>query len=294
MMIFHTLYSPDHPASRNRLRRYTAICLSISLAMLTSFACGGAVQNFNIVSDAQEIEMGGQFSNEIEKELKLFTDPEVVKYIQDLGQDLAKVSKRADITYHIKVVDTDDVNAFALPGGFLYVNRGLISIADTESELAGVMGHEIGHVVGRHGAKSLSRQYGLQILTGLIVGRDPSVSRQIAAQFAGIGGTLGMFHYSREAEREADALGVQELYDAGIDPDGIAKFFEKLMSLHESEPSGLSSLFSTHPPSSERVQNARADIALLPQKAGLRADSDRFQRIKKRLPPLKKSKVEDK
>ena len=247
-MISFSLHAPVFFLSKQDMTRwYRSIYMTISLSILTSFGCGGALQNFNIVSDAQEIEMGRQFSQEIEKELKLYEDPEVVQYIQDLGQRLAKVSKRANITYYIKVVDTDVVNAFALPGGYLYVNRGLISTAETESELAGVMGHEIGHVVGRHGAKALSRQYGLQIITGLVMGGNPGTTRQIAAQFA------------------------------------------KLLALHEREPGGLDALFSTHPPSGERVKNARADIALLPHKDNLQKDSDRFRRIKKRLPPLKKS-----
>ena len=289
-MISFSLHALVLFLSKQDMTRWNrSIYMAISLSVLTLFGCGGVLQNFNIVSDAQEIEMGRQFSQEIEKELKLYEDPEVVQYIQDLGQRLAKVSKRANITYYIKVVDTDVVNAFALPGGTLYVNRGLISTADTESELAGVMGHEIGHIAGRHGAKALSRQYSLQIITGLVMGGDPGTTRQIAAQFAGIGGALGMFHYSREAEREADALAVEALYEVGIDPDGVAMFFEKLMALHEREPGGLDALFSTHPPSGERVKNARADIALLPHKDHLQKDSDRFRRIKKRLPPLKHS-----
>jgi predicted Zn-dependent protease len=211
-----------------------------------------------------------------------------VQYVRTLGESLAEHSRRSDIPYHIKVVDTDDVNAFALPGGYLYVNRGLISTAENESELAGVMGHEIGHVVGRHGAKQISRAYGLEIITTLITGNNPSTARQIAGQFAGIGGTLGMFHYSRDAEREADALAVQEMYDTGIDPEGMATFFEKLMALHEREPGRLEALFSTHPATQERIQNVRKDIAALPVKAGLRKDSTRFQQIKKRLPAIKK------
>ena len=170
-MISFSLHALVLFLSKQDMTRWNrSIYMAISLSVLTLFGCGGVLQNFNIVSDAQEIEMERQFSQEIEKELKLYEDPEVVQYIQDLGQRLAKVSKRANITYYIKVVDTDVVNAFALPGGTLYVNRGLISTADTESELAGVMGHEIGHIAGRHGAKALSRQYGLQIITGLFMG----------------------------------------------------------------------------------------------------------------------------
>ena len=259
-----------------------------TLLAFPSWDCGSTLQNLNIIPDAQEVEMGHQFSKEIEQEVKLYKDPEVVKYVQDLGQSLVKYSQRSDITYTIKVVDTDDVNAFALPGGFLYVNRGLISTAENESELAGVMGHEIGHVVGRHGAKQMTRQVGLQVLTGLVTGENPGIARQLAGQFAGLGGTLGMFKYSRDAEREADALAIQELYDAGIDPIGMATFFEKLNALHERQPSGLAALFATHPPSPERVANAKQAIAALPKKAGLRKDSDRFRAIRKRLPAIKK------
>ena len=138
--------------------------------------CGEALQNFNIVSDAQEMQMGQVFSTQLERDLRLYDDPVVVAYIVDLGQRLTAVSQRSDITYQIKVVDTDDVNAFAVPGGYLYMNRGLISHAENESELAGVMGHEVGHIVGRHGSKQISKQYGLQFVTALILGGgNPSI-----------------------------------------------------------------------------------------------------------------------
>jgi predicted Zn-dependent protease len=157
--------------------RYRSFVLLIAITVSIG-GCGGAFQNFNIVSDAQEMQMGQEFSKEIESALKMYDDPAVVKYIDDLGQRLAGVSRRANITYTIKVVDTDDVNAFAVPGGYLYVNRGLISHAETESELAGVMGHEVGHIVGRHGSKQISKQYGLQFITAMILGGgNPGMSR---------------------------------------------------------------------------------------------------------------------
>jgi predicted Zn-dependent protease len=269
-------------------RRGAIALVACTLISCSSWNCGGALQNFNIISDAQELEMGSQFSREVERDIKLYKDPETVKYIDGLGQALVKRSQRSDIPYYIKVVDTDDVNAFAIPGGYLYVNRGLISTAENESELVGVMGHEIGHVVGRHGAKQLSRQYGLEILSSLILGENPGTARQLAVQFAGIGGTLGLFHYSREAELEADRLAVHEMYDAGFDPEGMATFFEKLMALHEREPSGLEALFATHPATPERIKSVRQIIASLPKKTGLRKDSEQFQQLKKRLPALKK------
>lgn len=277
--------SADKSVPARRFLSLMGVCAFLALPV---WGCGSTLQNINIIPDGQEVEMGHQFSKEIEREVKLYTDPEVVKYVQDLGQSLVKHSQRSEITYTIKVVDTDDVNAFALPGGYLYVNRGLISTAKNESELAGVMGHEIGHVVGRHGAKQMTRQYGLQILTGMVTGDNPGIARQLAGQFAGLGGTLGMFKYSRDAEREADAYAIQELYDAGIDPIGMATFFEKLNALHEQQPSGFAALFATHPPTPERIANAKQAIAALPKKAGLKSDSNLFHVIQKRLPAIKK------
>lgn len=266
---------------------------SISVLLLTTLGCGSAFQNINVLSESDEIALGREFSREIEREIKLFTDPEVVRYVDELGQTLVRQSKRSNIQYYIKVVDTDEVNAFALPGGFLYVNRGLISIADTESELAGVISHEIGHVVGRHGAKALTRQLGLEIILGMISGRNPTGVQRVASQLAGIGGILSMLHYSREAEREADALAVENLREAGYDPDGVAAFFEKLLEINDREPGALALLFSTHPPSRERIDQTRKRIAELPVLDGLITDSERFHQIKNRLPPLKKNPLDN-
>ena len=260
---------------------------SIFLLLLTTSGCGSAFQNINILSDADEIALGREFSKEIEREVKLYTDPEVVRYVDELGQILVRHCKRSNIPYYIKVVDTDEVNAFALPGGYLYVNRGLISIAGTESELAGVIAHEIGHVAGRHGAKALTRQLGLEIILGMISGRNPTGVQRVASQLAGVGGILSMLHYSRQAEREADALAVVNLREAGYDPGGVTVFFEKLLAINDREPGALASLFATHPPSRERVENTRKQIAALPVLDGLTADSERFRQIQNMLPPLK-------
>ena len=187
------------------------------------------------------------------------------------------------MTTYFKVVDTEVVNAFALPGGWLYINRGLIAAAENESELAGVVGHEIGHVVGRHGARQITKAFGLQMLLELAVGEKPSAARQIAGQFAEVGAGLTLLKYGREAEREADRFAVEETYAAGIDPEGMATFFEKLMAMHASEPKGVEVWFSTHPPSRERIANVRAQIQKLPPKPGLKADSKRFGEVKARI-----------
>ena len=216
----------------------------------------------------------------------MYSDPVVTAYIDQLGQHLASYSQRRNITYHFKVVNTEDVNAFAVPGGYLYVNIGLIRTAENESELAGVIGHEIGHVVGKHGVKQMTRQLGLAAMAQLALGEDQSKLKQMVANLA----TNGVLtKYSRDAEREADIYAVQEMYDAGIDPEGMATFFEKLRRLQKSKPSKFQQMFATHPPTTERVTAVRSQIARLPRKSNLKKDSQRFHQIKKRLPPPPKT-----
>lgn len=264
---------------RNRyLRTLFTVCLTGSMA-----SCA-AVGKFNILSTEQEVEIGRQAAQEIERELRLYNDPVVSAYINRLGQMLARHSHRSRLTYYFKVVDTDEVNAFALPGGWLYVNRGLITTAENESELAGVIGHEIGHVDGKHGAQAISRQFGAAVvIDATLGGEDASVKRRVLKQVAAVSTGAGQLKYGRDAEREADRFAVAATYAAGIDPEGTATFFEKLMAMQEKEPGMLQVLFSTHPPSSERVVNVRAQIGGLPAKAGLARDSHRFQAIKKRI-----------
>ena len=265
---------------------------SLSIFLLTASGCGSVFKDVNVLSEADEIALGRQFSREIEREIKLYQDPEVVRYVDGLCQALVLHSKRSNIPYYIKVVDTDEVNAFALPGGFLYVNRGLISISETEAELAGVIAHEIAHVVARHGAKALTRQLGLEIMLGMISGRNPTGVQRIAAQLAGIGGILSMLHHSREAEREADTLAVVNLREAGYDPEGLTGFFEKLLEINDRDPGTLATLFTTHPPSRERIENTREQAAALPALEGLITDSERFRQIRDMLPPLEKNPLE--
>ncbi len=262
--------------------RTTARWMAMILLCGALVSCA-AVNQLNLLSTADEVAIGHQAAEEVEKEVAIYDDPVVLAYVDSLGQALARHSKRPDLTYHFKVVDTDDVNAFALPGGWLYVNRGLISASANESELAGVVGHEVAHVVARHGARQITKQFGLAMLVQVAVGDDPSLTRQIAGQFAQLGAGLTLLKYGRDAECEADYLAVQETYAAGIDPEGMATFFEKLLALHETEPEGAAVWFSTHPPSRERIANVRAQIAALPTKRGLRADSERFQEMKARV-----------
>lgn len=272
-----------------KVSRITQLTLWVALVVITSsglFGCAGRIGDLNIFSDAQEVQLGKQFSREIEKEIKIYSDPVVTAYIDQLGQRLANHSQRKNITYHFKVVNTETVNAFAVPGGYLYVNIGLIRASENESELAGVIGHEIGHVVGKHGVKQMTRQLGLAAVAQLALGEDQSKLEQMVAGLAANG---VLMKYSHDAEREADGHAVQEMYDAGIDPEGMATFFEKLRRLQKSKPSKLQQMFATHPPTTERITAVRGQIARLPRKSNLKKDSRRFHQIKRRLPPPSKT-----
>jgi predicted Zn-dependent protease len=240
-----------------------------------------SIGKINLISEEEELQMGAQFAQQLEKELKFINEPETNAYIDRLGQSIAKASQRSNIPYHFFVVDSDEVNAFAVPGGYLYVNRGLIEAAANESELAGVMGHEIGHIVGRHSARQMSQQYGISIIAGLALGQNPNMLAELTAQILANG---ALMNYSREMESEADTYGVQELYDVGIDPNGLPSFFDKLRAMEEQAGAGgaggIDKYFSSHPNTADRAANTRAQIAKLPPKDGLRKDSPEFQKIK--------------
>jgi len=260
------------------LRPLMAACLFGSMASCAT------IGRFNVLSKEQEVEIGREAAREVERELRLYKDPAVTAYVNELGQRLAWYSRRSGLTYYFKVVDTDEVNAFALPGGWLYINRGLITTAENESELAGVIGHEIGHVDGKHGARAISRHLGAAFFLELTMGGKNASSKQRAGrQIAGLFVGMQQLSYGRDAEREADRFAVESTYAAGIDPVGTATFFEKLMAMQKKEPGRLGRLFSTHPPSRERVENVRAQIGGMPPKAGLTTDSRRFQAIKERI-----------
>ena len=257
------------------------IPLIFFVAMTLSCA---VINQLNLLTPEQEVELGRQASREVERSVRLYRDPLVRAYIDSLGQALVRASRLSQFRYYFKVVDAPEVNAFALPGGFVYVNIGLIKAAETESELAGVIGHEIGHVEMHHGAKKISQQYGVAVLVDVIAGGgDPSLRRKIIAQLVGFGGGLGVLKYGREAERESDKFAVHCMVNAGVDPDGIARFFETLLKLHKREPKGVEGWFATHPPTQSRIDFVRSEIAKLPNTAGLKKTSARFEQIRARI-----------
>lgn len=245
---------------------------------------GGTDKLFGWLGGSQEAEMkiGRQLSLQVEQQAKLVDDPLITEYVNRVGQNIVLHSD-AKVPFTIKVIDSDEVNAFALPGGFFYVNKGLILAADNEAELAGVMAHEIAHVAARHAMENQGKgtliNYGA--LAGIIFG-GPIVST-VLQNGGGILAGLAMLKFSRGAEEEADRLGVQYLYASGYDPTAMATMFEKLASKKKKKPGSFAKLFTTHPQSEDRRDSSLALVARFPEREEYVISTSEFQKVKKHL-----------
>jgi predicted Zn-dependent protease len=236
----------------------------------------------NWVSLDKEIAIGQQVAAQFEQTARLIEDPVVSEYVDRVGQNIVKHSD-AKVPFHIKVVDTDEVNAFAFPGGYFYVNKGLILAADNEAELAGVMAHEISHVCARHATERMSKAQYLQIaaIPALFVG---GYWTQMAIQNGlGLGINLELLGITRDSEKEADQLGIQYLWNSGYDPNAFVSFFEKLQEQEKSKPGKLAGFFRTHPYTENRIASSLDEERYLPEKDNYIINTSEFNRVKSRL-----------
>jgi predicted Zn-dependent protease len=239
----------------------------------------------NFYSLEKEIALGKQLAQEVEREAKLVDDPIVAEYVNRVGQNLVRNSD-AKVPFIIKVVDSEEINAFALPGGFFFVNSGLILRADTESELAGVMAHEIAHVAARHGTRQATRGQLVNFASIPLIFMGGWTGYAIR-QGAGLAIPMGFLTFSRGFEREADYLGLQYLYKTGYDPNAFVDFFEKIQSLEKKKPGSMAKVFSTHPLTDDRIKAAQGEIQkILVAKPEYVINTSEFNDVKGRLARL--------
>ncbi|MGB7763283.1 MAG: M48 family metallopeptidase [Bryobacteraceae bacterium] len=216
---------------------------------------GNPGRGVNVYSLPREIELGRQMAVEVERQARMLDDPVVAEYVNRLSQNLVRNSD-ARVPFTVKVIDSSEVNAFALPGGFLFVNAGLVLSTETEAELAGVLAHEIAHVAARHGTKQATRQEIVNYLSMPLVLAGGWLGYAVR-QLAGLAVPMGFFEFTRGMEKQADELGLEYLYRSGYDPLAFVDFFERIETLEKTKPSLVARVFSTHPMTAGRIKAAQ-------------------------------------
>src|SRR5271155_3890040 len=246
----------------------------------------------NFYSIEKEIALGKQMAQEVERQARIVDDPVIAEYVNRVGQNLVRNSD-AKVPFTIKVIDTEEVNAFALPGGFFFVNSGLLLKADSEAELAGVMAHEIAHVAARHGTRQATRGEIAQLSTIPLIFMGGWAGYG-ARQAANVLIPVGFLQFSKAFESEADMLGLEYLYKTGYDPAGMVDMFEKIQALSLKQPGRVSKFFATHPATGDRIVKVQNDIqTLLKAQPQYVVNTSEFNDVKARLLALEKRKKND-
>lgn len=252
----------------------------VAMLLVTGCASTGVNQgDVNLLSYEEEWQLGNRLAGDLRQKLDLVQDRRALAYVRGIGNKIVAQTELRKLPWKFHIVRDPAVNAFAIPGGHVYINTGLIAAADTVAELSSVMAHEVSHGVARHGTEQLTRAYGLQLVGGLVLGENPPAYQQILAQIAG-GGAMARF--GRGAEREADTLGVRYMTAAGYDPEGMVDMFQELLERRRSRPGAVAQFFSSHPLTEERIEAVKAEVARL-DRPGLTRDDQGYQRIRRRL-----------
>ncbi len=249
-------------------------------------------KGLNWYSIEKEIALGKGLAQDVERQAKIIDDPVIAEYVNRVGQNLVRNSD-AKVPFTIKVIDTEDVNAFALPGGFFFVNSGLILKADSEAELAGVMAHEIAHVAARHGTRQATRGQVANLATIPLIFMGGWAGYGIR-QAASVLIPVGFLQFSKAFESEADMLGLEYMYKTGYDPEAFVDFFEKIQSMEKKKPGTMAKVFSTHPPTEDRIVKAQKNIQeLLKARPEYVVTTSEFNDVKGRLAMLHNRKKAD-
>ena len=274
------------------MKRFSTVVLAL-LVTLTAFAKDkkkdpeeignrDVGKGVNFYSIEKEIALGKQLAQEVERQAKIVDDPVIAEYVNRVGQNLVR-SSDAKVPFTIKVVDAEEINAFALPGGFFFVNTGVVLNAETEAELAGVMAHEIAHVAARHGTRQATRGQIINYASIPLIFMGGWTGYAIR-QGAGLAIPLGFLTFSRGFESEADFLGLQYLYKAGYDPTAFVDFFEKIQSKEKKKPGTMSKVFSSHPMTDDRIKNSQKTIQdILQAKPEYVVTTSEFNDVKARM-----------
>jgi beta-barrel assembly-enhancing protease len=245
--------------------------------------CGRGIGNWYSLD--KQIAMGRSYAQQVEGSSKLIKDPVITEYVNRVAQNLVRNSD-AQVPFTVKIIDTDDINAFALPGGFFYVDSGLILAADSEAQLAGVMAHEIGHVAACHAAREMSRGQLMNLASIPLIFVGGGIGYAIQ-NVAGLAMPMGFLKFTRSFESEADFLGVQYMYKAGYDPQALTAFFEKVKALEKHKPGSLAKAFDTHPQTPDRIEKTQQEInTLLPPLPEYKVDTSDFEDVKTKLSEL--------
>jgi predicted Zn-dependent protease len=262
-----------------RLPSTALLAATLVLASALGLACATSGVNagdFNVVSLEQEWQLGAQLEKDLAKQLKLVRNGNAVSYLNRVGNQVVDQTEMADLPWKFHLVDDPAVNAFNIPGGHVYVYTGLVEAAPDAAAFAGVLAHEVGHGLARHGTEQLTKAYGLNVVAGLLLGQNPAVYEQILAQILA-GGAFARF--SRSDEREADELGVRYSYEAGYDPMGLPRMLRVLLDQRQRSPGRVERFFATHPLTEERIEHTQQLASSL--EGGRRQDEGfaGFQRV---------------
>ena len=254
--------------------------MSVWRPLVAAFMLSGCA-----ISDEEELQLGEETAAEISSQLPLIKDPVIDRYLSELGHSIAGPADDRGLEWKFHVVDSRAINAFAVPGGFIYVNRGLIERAETLDELAGVLGHEIAHVTLRHSVEQMEKAQKTNVGVAIVCTLTSVCESGLAQVAIGAGSSAWFASHSRKDELEADAAGIRYVADAGIDPDGVPRFFTRLLEERRRRPAMVEGWFGTHPLEEDRIENARRliDELGLDDQEGLRRDTQAYQAFRNRV-----------
>jgi len=258
-----------------RLRSY-ALLFAVALVAAGCGSSGGA----GGVSLDEEWQLGNQLAAQVQQQVRLVNDPVALSYIRSVGERLHGQTPLADRPFNFYIVDDAEVNAFSLPGGHIYVNRGLIDRADKADELAAVLSHEISHVVARHAIKQAQQAQEINVIGSILLGNNPNALSQLAAQVLA-GGAMARF--SRADEKQADDMGLDLMYRAGYDAHGMLDFFNKLLAMEKGGDNAVTRFFRDHPGTSDRIADIEGRLPNYPSRPGQIVDDQGFHELKSRV-----------